>query len=150
MTHSPETLSGGRRRLVDWLGRIFLSLWGVGLLGVVTSFIRGPKGRSARGGSRQVRAGPLDALPVGHGRLVPHGERPLLVIRPRADQIVALSAICTHLRCVLHWDAERSIVACPCHAGAFDLRGNVLSGPPGGPLPQYQAEVRGGEIYVNL
>jgi cytochrome b6-f complex iron-sulfur subunit len=102
------------------------------------------------GGERVLRAGLLDSLPVGQGRLVRHGSRPLLVIRPRPDQIVALSGICTHLRCVLHWDAERSIVACPCHAGAFDLRGNVLAGPPGEPLPQYHAEVRGGEIVIHL
>lgn len=149
MLHTLETLGAGRRLFLDWLGRVFLALWGVGFLAVVVSFIRGPGERSTRG-SRQVRAGPLEALPVGQGRLVPHGGHPLLVIRPRADQIVALSATCTHLRCVLRWDAERSIVACPCHAGAFDLRGNVLSGPPGEPLPQYQAEVKGGEIYVNL
>ncbi|MEE9218638.1 MAG: Rieske (2Fe-2S) protein [Acidobacteriota bacterium] len=141
----------GRRSILQWLGRIFLSLWGVGFVAVVLSFLKVPKTRMERaGGQRTLRAGALDDLAVGAGLLIRHGAQPILVVRPRPDQLVALSGICTHLRCVLRWDGERSTVVCPCHAGAFDLNGNVLSGPPNQPLKSYQAEVRGGVIYVHL
>lgn len=148
--HAPPSLAG-RRRLLDWAARVFLSLWGVGFLAVVLSFLKGPRSRRERaGGDRVLHAGSLESLPVGQGRLVRHGSQPVLVVRPRPDQVVALSAICTHLRCVLRWDAQRSLAACPCHAGSFDIQGNVLAGPPGAPLPRYSAEVRGGEIYVRV
>lgn len=151
MSRTSQAGPTGRRRFLDWLGRVLLSLWGVGFLAVVVSYLRGSRSRLDRaGGERVLRAGPLESLPVGQGRLLRHGSHPLLVIRPRPDQVVALSAICTHLRCVLHWDAQRSIVACPCHAGAFDLKGNVLSGPPSRPLAQYRSELRGGQIVVHL
>jgi cytochrome b6-f complex iron-sulfur subunit len=141
----------GRRRTLKWLGRIFVSLWGVGFVGVVLSYLKIPTTRRQRSGSdRTLSAGSLDALPVGGGQIVRHGAQPVIVIRPRADQVVALSGVCTHLRCVLRWDPKRTAVVCPCHVGVFDLNGNVISGPPNQPLKSFQAEVRGGEIFVHL
>jgi len=140
-----------RRRLLSLLTRGFLSLWGLGVVGVMAAFLKAPKQKLELGGSsRSLRIGPLADLGVGEGRLVRHGAQPVLVVRPRVDEVVALSGVCTHLRCVLHWDAGRSAVVCPCHAGAFDLNGNVLFGPASRPLPVYSAEVQGGEIHVHL
>ncbi len=146
--HGPVS---GRRRTLAWLGRIFVSLWGVGFVGAVLSYLKVPVTRRQRGGSdRTLRAGPLEAVPVGGGQFVRHGTQPVIVIRPRGDQVVAVSGICTHLRCVLRWDPKRTAVICPCHAGMFDLNGNVLSGPPNQPLKSFRTEVRSGEIYVHL
>ena len=151
MTQPTTGPVSGRRRILQWLGKIFVSFWGIGFFAVVLSYLKIPTTRRQRGGGERIlRAGALDVLPVGAGQLVRHGTQPVLVIRPRDDQLVVLSGICTHLRCVLHWDRERSAVVCPCHAGAFDLNGNVLSGPANQPLKSYEAEVRGGEIYVHL
>jgi len=151
MTETAHNLPPARRGALRWLARIFLSLWGAGFVAVVLSFLKPPRTRAARaGGERTLRAGALDTLAVGEGMLVRHGVRPLLLVRPRPDQLVALSGICTHRRCVLRWDRQRSAIVCPCHAGAFDLNGNVLSGPPNEPLAQYETEVRAGEIYVRL
>ena len=47
----------------------------------------------------------------------------------------AVSAVCTHLRCILNYDRERHGFICPCHAGRFDLAGNVLGGPHRGRWP---------------
>ncbi len=52
----------------------------------------------------------------------------------------ALSLVCTHARCIVKWtDAEKRFL-CPCHRGAFDADGRVLSGPP--PAPLRRLEVR--------
>jgi cytochrome b6-f complex iron-sulfur subunit len=140
-----------RRRLLTLLSRAFLSLWGLAVAGITAAFLKAPRSKLELGGSSgTLRVGPLADLGVGEGRLVRHGARPVLVVRPRDDEVVALSGVCTHLRCVLHWDAARSAVVCPCHAGAFDLNGNVLFGPASRPLPVYSAEVQGGEIHVHL
>jgi cytochrome b6-f complex iron-sulfur subunit len=72
------------------------------------------------------------------------------VIKTGADQIIALPATCTHLRCILQWEKESGRLVCPCHAGAFDLNGNVVAGPPPRPLQPLKVEIRGGIVYVNL
>jgi cytochrome b6-f complex iron-sulfur subunit len=64
--------------------------------------------------------------------------------------VVAASAVCTHVRCILGFDRERRGLVCPCHDGRFDLNGNVLSGPPPRPLPIYEVSIRAGEVFVHL
>ena len=138
---------GSRRRALRWLMRGFLSLWGLAAAGVGISFLKAPDGKE-RPGAGQVRCGALADLPIGGARFVPHGAGPLLIVRESETECVALSAICTHMRCVLKWDDEGRTIECPCHDGAFDRHGNVLSGPPSRPLPRYAAEIRAGEIIV--
>jgi len=138
-----------RRAFLEWLIGGFLSLWGIGAAAVGISFLKAP-GAEKRPSEGRVKCGPLASLPVGAARFIRHGTGPLLVVRAGDDQVQAFSAVCTHLRCVLRWDEATQAILCPCHAGSFDRRGNVLSGPPARSLRQYPAEVRGGEIVVHL
>jgi cytochrome b6-f complex iron-sulfur subunit len=139
--------AGGRRGVLRWLTRGFLSLWGIGAAAVGISFLRAPS-PERRPGEGQVRCGTLSSLPVGQARFVRHGADPILVVRLSESEVLALSAICSHLRCVLRWSDETRTIQCPCHAGAFDREGNVLSGPPNRPLARYPAQIRGDEIVV--
>ncbi len=138
-----------RRRFLGWLTGAFLSLWGLGFAWVVAAFLRAP--RSGGGLAERVLAvGPLAELPVGRARFVRHGREPIWVVRTAEDTLVGLSAVCTHLRCILDWSDEEEMLRCPCHEGAFDLNGNVLRGPPPRPLGRYRVEVQLGQIYVYL
>ncbi|MDH3744191.1 MAG: Rieske (2Fe-2S) protein [Acidobacteriota bacterium] len=144
MTSTPP-----RRRFLAWLTRGFLSLWGLGLAWVLASFFKPPK----LGGSvaeRVIKVGPDESIRVGQARLVRHGRAPVWVIRNRDGALVALSGICTHLRCVLDWDESRNELDCPCHEGRFDLNGNVLGGPAPRSLAKYRVETRLGQIYLHL
>ena len=146
---SPPPESAGRRRFLTWLSQAFVSLWGLGAAAAITAYLRAPE----RGGSaaeRIVRVGLLDDLAIGEGRLVRHGVRPFYVVRVDATRVVALSAVCTHVRCILGYDRERRGLVCPCHDGRFDLAGNVLSGPPPRALASYAVSVRAGEVFVHL
>jgi cytochrome b6-f complex iron-sulfur subunit len=138
-----------RRTILRWLIRGFLSLWGAGAAAVGISFLKAPDPEK-RPSEGRVRCGPFSTLEVGAARFVRHGTDPLLVVRASSTEVQAFSAICTHLRCVLAWEAEGKRFACPCHAGAFDQSGNVLAGPPTTPLQRYPAEVRTDEIVVRL
>ena len=138
-----------RRRFITWLSQAFLGLWGLGAAAAIASYLRAPE----RGGSaaeRVVRVGLLEDLAVGEGRLVRHGTRPFFVVRMDATRVIALSAVCTHVRCILAYDRARRGFVCPCHDGRFDLAGNVLSGPPPKALPTYAVSVRAGEVFVHL
>jgi len=138
-----------RRRFLGMVSRVFLGLWGLGALGVIGAYLR-PRTRGEQVGERIVRAGQLENLRIGEARLVRHGTTPFFIVRLDASRVVALAAVCTHLRCMLDYDRERRGLVCPCHAGRFDLAGNVLSGPPPRALASYGVSVRAGEIFVHL
>jgi glycine/D-amino acid oxidase-like deaminating enzyme/nitrite reductase/ring-hydroxylating ferredoxin subunit len=71
----------------------------------------------------------LSDVPRGGGRVfVVDGER-IAVSRDDKGKPCAVSAVCTHMGCIVHWnDAERSW-DCPCHGSRFDAAGQVLDGP---------------------
>ena len=138
-----------RRRFLDWLSKAFLGLWGLGVAGAIGAYLRPPEHGSGMA-ERTVRVGLLEDFRIGEARLVRHGVSPFYVVRLDATRIVALSAVCTHVRCILGFDRERRALTCPCHDGRFDLAGQVLSGPPPRPLPSYTVSVRAGEVFVQL
>lgn len=138
-----------RRRFITWLSRAFLGLWGLGAAGAIGAYLRPPE-HGPRFAERIVRVGLLEDLRIGEARLVRHGVSPFYVVRLDAVRVVALSAVCTHVRCILGFDRERRVLTCPCHDGRFDLAGQVISGPPPRPLASYSVSVRAGEVFVQL
>ena len=138
----------GRRGALLWLGRGFLALWVPAVGAMIASFLKAPSAET-RPGERQMNAGKLSTLAVGDARLVRHADEPMFVVRLADTQVMAVSAVCTHMRCVLKWKREDGTFQCPCHDGAFDRAGNVLSGPPKKALRQYTAEIRADEIIVH-
>jgi len=149
MTEPKPMAPTDRRGFLLWTSRAFIGLWGVAGLGVIAAYLR-PPGKGHRVAERLVRVGPLEELRIGDARLVRHGTTPFFVVRPDAERVIALSAVCTHVRCILGYDRERRSLVCPCHDGRFDLSGNVLAGPPPRPLRTYEVAVRAGDVYVQL
>jgi cytochrome b6-f complex iron-sulfur subunit len=147
--HLPVSAAPDRRRFLTVLSQAFLALWGLGAAAVVGAYLKAPEKRE-RDAGRMVSAGLLDDYRVGEGRLVRHGVTPFYVVRLDAARVLALSAVCTHVRCILGYEPARRMLVCPCHDGRFDLSGNVLSGPPPRPLPSYPVSVRAGEIFVQI
>jgi cytochrome b6-f complex iron-sulfur subunit len=146
---SPAGEATTRRGFLNLLSRAFIGLWGLGAAGVIAAYLKAPE-RHEKSVGRVVSVGPLDELRVGEGRLVRHGDTPFYVVRVDATRVVAISAVCTHVRCILGFDRERHGLVCPCHDGRFDLAGNVVSGPPPRPLATYTVSVRAGEVFVRL
>lgn len=138
-----------RRQALRWLSRGFLSLWGLAVAYVVGSFMKTPKERQSLGVS-VIEAGTLDSLPVGSARMVRHGREPIFVVRKDETTLIGLSGVCTHLHCVLDWNEAQRLLDCPCHKGAFDLNGNVLTGPASRSLRNYEIETRLGRIYIRI
>ncbi|MBI5367093.1 MAG: Rieske 2Fe-2S domain-containing protein, partial [Planctomycetes bacterium] len=88
-----------------------------------------------------------DELPPGRARAVVFGGRPVLVVRGPAG-LVARSAVCTHLGCLVRWEAPRGEFLCPCHGGRFDAAGAVLGGPVHGPLAALPVREENGRILL--
>lgn len=87
-------------------------------------------------------------IPPGSSREVVFQNTPVIVINREGEGYVALSRVCTHLGCLVKYDTNEKLLICPCHAGKFDLSGNVVSGPPPSPLRQYPVRVEGEQILI--
>jgi glycine/D-amino acid oxidase-like deaminating enzyme/nitrite reductase/ring-hydroxylating ferredoxin subunit len=79
-------------------------------------------------------------LEPGTGAVVSiDGER-CAVFRDEDGSLHAVSARCTHLGCIVHFnDAERTW-ECPCHGSRFAVDGSVLHGPANRPLERRDAD----------
>lgn len=76
-----------------------------------------------------------------------HG-KPAVVLQPAPGEFVALSAVCTHLGCVVAWQEQAGEFLCPCHGGRFSAAGQVLGGPPPAPLETYVVELDGDQLKI--
>jgi len=65
----------------------------------------------------------------GEGKVVEAGGEKVAAYRDPDGQLQAVSAICTHLGCVVDWNASDMTWDCPCHGSRFDRHGQVLRGP---------------------
>jgi Rieske Fe-S protein len=87
----------------------------------------------------------VDDVAVGGTYLFsyPEGDDPAVLLRVDDGQVVAFSQQCTHLGCVVYYEAEEDRWHCPCHEGNFaTLTGAVISGPPTRPLGRIDVEIR--------
>jgi cytochrome b6-f complex iron-sulfur subunit len=134
-----------RRTFLDWLLTGGLIAWGVAFVAPVLSYVwpaqkRGPS-------IQTVSAGKADEFADWQTKMVAIAGQPVIVIRtPQGFR--AFSAICTHLGCIVGWDAARRQIACPCHAGFFDINGRPVAGPPPRPLSEHAVAVVNGEVLV--
>jgi Rieske Fe-S protein len=72
---------------------------------------------------------------------------------PTAKSFLALSSICPHLGCRVHWESNNNRFFCPCHNGVFDPNGKATGGPPaadGQDLPHYALQVVDGALYIEM
>jgi glycine/D-amino acid oxidase-like deaminating enzyme/nitrite reductase/ring-hydroxylating ferredoxin subunit len=73
-------------------------------------------------------------LQAGEGRVVRAGLGKKGLYRDRAGAVHAVSLRCTHLGCLLRFNAAEHSWDCPCHGSRFDVDGSVLEGPATHPL----------------
>jgi Rieske Fe-S protein len=71
---------------------------------------------------------------IGEGCIVKTDEGEEAVYRELDGTLHALSPICTHMGCKVHWNAAELSWDCPCHGSRFDIDGRVLEGPAQKPL----------------
>jgi cytochrome b6-f complex iron-sulfur subunit len=71
-----------------------------------------------------------------------------VVVQPSAGKFIALTAVCTHLGCIVKWEADKGDFLCPCHAGRYASDGQVTAGPPPKPLESYPVTVAGDQVVI--
>jgi len=78
------------------------------------------------GKPRRIDVGTIDR---GQATIVASEEGPVGVYRDGTGQVHAVSAVCTHMDCLLKWNDGETSWDCPCHGSRFDYDGTVLDTP---------------------
>jgi len=92
-------------------------------------------------------AGPLADFEAGSVTAFPAGG--FYLVRLDDGGFLALYRECPHLGCTVPWSDEEQRFSCPCHASAFDIRGQVLSPPAPRPLDLLQVRIENGIVKID-
>lgn len=77
-----------------------------------------------------------ESIPPGSGAVLRRKGKAIAAYRDTAGVLHERSAVCTHLGCIVHWNAEETSWDCPCHGSRFATDGAVLNGPAPYPLEE--------------
>lgn len=74
---------------------------------------------------------------------------------PTAGLVIALSAACTHMGCLVNWERSDRLFRCPCHGGVFSAWGMTVTTPATirylAPLPRLETIIDpAGNIFVRV
>ncbi|MEJ2471872.1 MAG: Rieske (2Fe-2S) protein [Desulfuromonadales bacterium] len=88
------------------------------------------------------------AAKQGDAHFFQYRGKPAVVLQPQPGDFVALSAVCTHLGCIVAWQKQAGEFLCPCHGGRFSAEGQVLGGPPPSPLESFPVKLEGDQLKI--
>ena len=89
-------------------------------------------------------------LPAGSAMMFRFGSKPSLLIHHADDTWTALTAVCTHLGCTVHYEEDKNRIHCACHGGVYDPKtGGNVSGPPPKPLKRYEVKFADKDVLVS-
>ncbi|KAG5188509.1 cytochrome b6-f complex iron-sulfur subunit, chloroplastic-like protein [Tribonema minus] len=154
VTRSTTAMSAADEAYVPDMGRrqalnlILVSFTGVTVLGLAIPYVALFVPKHAEGG----RSGSVvarDALGqevTSEGWLATHlpgsrelvegmkGDATYLIVdkdelHGKAIRDLGIVAVCTHMGCVVPWNAAENKFICPCHASQYDANGRVVRGP---------------------
>lgn len=78
-------------------------------------------------------------------------KKEVFVFKHKGD-IYALSPICTHLGCLVHWAPDPPFpheFHCPCHGSRYTITGvNIANLPATSPLHRYDTKVQNGKLLI--
>ena len=119
----------------------FAASWFAGILGALKLTVPAVYPEA----NPRFRVGRADLFQVGSAKRI--GGRNVWIFRDEEGFFV-ISAICTHLGCIV--DKKGEGFSCPCHGSVFDARGDVTSGPAPAPLPWLEIGLDpSGDLFVD-
>lgn len=97
---------------------------------LVSDWLQGSEAQS----TRQVKR--------GEGKIVTLNGQRAACSRNDQGKLTAVSAVCTHMGCLVHWNEAERTWDCPCHGSRFSPTGEVIAGPAEAPLEPVQTTPR--------
>lgn len=68
-------------------------------------------------------------IKIGEGKIVEINREKCGVSRDENNQLHIVSAVCTHMKCIVDWNNAEKTWDCPCHGSRFAQNGKVIEGP---------------------
>lgn len=145
MTKPTEAPKMSRRGFLDWMIAACSAVTATALALPALMYLW-PAAKGGKTEDVEVKGG-ADMKPGDHAIVQVRGKA--VIVRRDSSGLVAYSAVCTHLGCLVKWESAKREFLCPCHAAIFDAEGRVVSGPAPAPLPPYKVKEVGGKVYVS-
>ena len=80
----------------------------------------------------QIRS--ADQLSMGEGAVLSENGKQVACSCDEHGHVTKVSAICTHMGCIVRWNKAEKTWDCPCHGSRFLANGEVIGGPAETPL----------------
>ncbi len=71
----------------------------------------------------------FDTIKPGEGKVLEINQEKCGVSRDENNQLHIVSAVCTHMKCIVDWNNAEKTWDCPCHGSRFTQAGKVIEGP---------------------
>jgi cytochrome b6-f complex iron-sulfur subunit len=128
--------------LTCWIGVILLPV-----LYAVVQYIIPPALREKV--AETIHAARLSELGFNSAEIVRLDRKAIALVRSEQGQVKAFSAVCTHLGCIVQYQAERKVFHCNCHGSEFDMSGKNIAGPAPSPLKPYRVAIKGDDVLIS-
>lgn len=158
---TPDVPDMGRRQFMNLLTFGTITGTALGALYPVVKYFLPPASGAAGGGvlakdalGNSLVASEFLASHATGDRVLAQGLKgdPTYVIVENEEAIAdyGLNAVCTHLGCVVPWNAAENKFICPCHGSQYNAQGKVVRGPAPLSLALAHADVtENGEIALS-
>ncbi|MEO5816393.1 MAG: FAD-dependent oxidoreductase [Gemmatimonadaceae bacterium] len=83
---------------------------------------------------RHREQGDVASVDRGDGKVLTIDGQRVACHRTAAGKLIKVSAVCTHMGCLVRWNGAETTWDCPCHGSRFTVDGLVLGGPAEAPL----------------
>jgi glycine/D-amino acid oxidase-like deaminating enzyme/nitrite reductase/ring-hydroxylating ferredoxin subunit len=83
---------------------------------------------------REDRASAPESVTAGDGKVIRRGGRHVACHRTAQGELLMVSAVCTHMGCLVRFNNAEQTWDCPCHGSRFAVDGKVIGGPAEEPL----------------
>lgn len=113
----------------------------------VVKFIMPPPAKEVAEVSEMV-VGKASEVPADSGKIYQFNKDKVIVVN-KGGSLTAVSAVCTHLGCLVQWKADEDLIYCACHGARYTENGEIISGPQPLPLAQYAVRVEGDDLVIS-
>lgn len=99
-----------------------------------------PEKRSNIKYSKKQKRSDLMEIMEDEGKVMDKDGKQIAVYKDKSGKLITVSAVCTHLGCIVGWNDGDKTWDCPCHGSRFNKEGKVIHGPAVKDLPKIELD----------
>lgn len=146
----PVQVPMDRRSFLVWAAGVSLGASGI-FIGatVIQAMVPPTRSIDGRQNAGRTRVARMSDLKLNQPRLAEYGEDKIFVVKTSGTEALVFDAACPHVRCELRFNEKSNEFDCPCHNGAFTIKGVRLRGPAPRNMISAVSEIVDGEVMVS-